>query len=347
MSEYVLPARKRARTLMIVEGNHEKNVLFEALFKCFPELGVRPEDIWIYGTNIYVLFHELEKEYGQDWDSQDVDLPFLIAKIKKMQTKPQKNDFTNIIIVFDYERHDPFFDAGKITRMQEYFSDVTDVGQLYLNYPMVESYCHFNSLPDTGFLNLKVASSMKRGTVYKDLVRKTLVTSNMTFPEILEKNLREVVGISDETQRKQCLNDLLNCSNRTQLDNCICKTITFAPDPKHANTGKHALPPVMTRCNYTESGMTYWEYIRRMFVSIIHENIRKSNYITEKNYMIAQQEYPAAYAQVSLQSVLAKQNAESKDIQKGHIWVLNTSVFMIADYNSSLILLDPNPDNES
>ena len=338
MSEYDLPARERARTLMIVEGKHEKNVLFGALFKCFPELGVRAEDIWIYGTNIYVLFHELEKEYGLDWDRQDVDLPYLIAKIKKMPIKPQKNDFTNIIIVFDYERHDPFFDATKITRMQEYFSDVTDVGQLYLNYPMVESYCHFNSFPDVDFLNLKVSASMPRGKDYKNLVRNTFVARNMLFPEKLEKNLREVVGLSDKKQREQCLNDLLTCSSRLQLDSDIYKTIALAPNPECANTGKHALPRVMARCNYSDLGMTYWAYIRKMFVNIIHENIRKSNYITGKNYLFAHQNYAAAYSQVSQQSILAKQNADSNDFQNGFIWVLNTSVFLIADYNTSLIL---------
>lgn len=68
MSEFSIPKRTRGRTLLIVEGNHEKNILFTFLFKCFPEIGISPEDVWIYGTNIYILFHDLELEYGKDWD---------------------------------------------------------------------------------------------------------------------------------------------------------------------------------------------------------------------------------------------------------------------------------------
>ena len=32
--------RKRSQNLLIVEGNHEKNILFRQLFKCFPELNI-------------------------------------------------------------------------------------------------------------------------------------------------------------------------------------------------------------------------------------------------------------------------------------------------------------------
>lgn len=40
MSKYKVQERKRNQTLLIVEGNHEKNELFWLIFKCFPEVDI-------------------------------------------------------------------------------------------------------------------------------------------------------------------------------------------------------------------------------------------------------------------------------------------------------------------
>lgn len=78
-----------------------------------------------YTTNIYMLYEDIIREYGDDWENEwtDIDLPFVISKKKNLENLCYKNDFTNIILVFDYERHDPQFSADKILRLQNYFSD--------------------------------------------------------------------------------------------------------------------------------------------------------------------------------------------------------------------------------
>lgn len=120
MSNYNwITPRVRNQTLLIVEGNHEKNELFGLLFKCFPELNIDIEQVWIYGTNIYMLYDNLVKEYGVDWYETEVDLPFVVSKKNEEETK-FRTDFTNIILVFDYERHDPNFSEEKISIMQKY-----------------------------------------------------------------------------------------------------------------------------------------------------------------------------------------------------------------------------------
>lgn len=53
MNNYATEARRRGRSLLVVEGDHEKNELFWLVFKCYPELHVDMENIWIYGTNVY------------------------------------------------------------------------------------------------------------------------------------------------------------------------------------------------------------------------------------------------------------------------------------------------------
>ena len=84
MNKYMPSVRKRRRTLLIVEGDHEKNILFKALFQAFPEMGINYEDVWIYGTNIYILYNDIVKEYGADWANtgDDIDLPLVISKKK-------------------------------------------------------------------------------------------------------------------------------------------------------------------------------------------------------------------------------------------------------------------------
>ena len=116
MNNYESNVRKRGRTLLIVEGNHEKNQLFGLIFKCFPEINIDMNDVWIYGTNIYLLYEDISKEYGKDWidDELDIDLPFIISKKQHREPFYYKDDFINIILVFDYERHDGHFSIKKI-----------------------------------------------------------------------------------------------------------------------------------------------------------------------------------------------------------------------------------------
>ena len=110
----VFVPRKRSQNLLIVEGNHEKNELFALLFKCFPEMNIDIDDVWIYATNIYQLYDEIVSEYGEDWYDTDVDLPFVVSKKKYPDELRYKEDFVNIVLVFDYERHDTYFSEEKI-----------------------------------------------------------------------------------------------------------------------------------------------------------------------------------------------------------------------------------------
>ena len=108
-----LVSRRRKRHLIIVEGNHEKNELINELLMCFPKIDIKMEDVIIYGTNIYMLYQDIENAYPRNWWEQDIDLPMIVSQKKQMATL-YKTDFTNILIVFDYERHDPNFSEDKI-----------------------------------------------------------------------------------------------------------------------------------------------------------------------------------------------------------------------------------------
>ena len=47
MNNYAVETRRRSRSLLVVEGKHEKDELFWLVFKCFPEMNIDIDDVWI------------------------------------------------------------------------------------------------------------------------------------------------------------------------------------------------------------------------------------------------------------------------------------------------------------
>ena len=190
--------RKRGRTLLVVEGKTEREELYKKLFHCFSEMNITDESIWIYGTNIYNLYADIESEYGENWYEDhynDVDLPWLLSYDKEDMEHCDRSDFKNIYLIFDYERHDPRFDENKILRMQNYFNDATNNGQLYINYPMLESYKDLDELPvDKKYCEKRIPASLARGASYKNSVRDTIIGRNIELPDRITKILEDYVG---------------------------------------------------------------------------------------------------------------------------------------------------------
>ncbi len=281
--------------MLIVEGNHEKNKLFWLIFKCFPEINIDMDEIWIYGTNIYQLYADIVKEYGEKWaeENDDIDLPFVVSKKQCPDMLRYKEDFTNIILVFDYERHDKKFSEKKILEMQKCFVDATDMGKLYINYPMIESYQHLRQLPDCDFAERKVPVALQPGKEYKSLVKKeTIFRSIIDFP--------------------QKIDDL--------------------------PTAKYQLADWVTKQRYVLTNQTYWKYMRDVFQQAIQHNICKANRIQFKQYDIPVGKYKESFERLDFTEILKIQNLASKDSTVGFIWVLNTCIFFIAEYNFTLVM---------
>lgn len=66
-------------------------------------------------------------------------------------------DYSDVLLVFDYEPQDNRFSPDRLEEMQRYFNESTDNGKLYVNYPMVEACKHFTKLPDMEFLERSVS----------------------------------------------------------------------------------------------------------------------------------------------------------------------------------------------
>lgn len=339
--------RKRGRTLLIVEGEHEKNQLFKLIFKCFSEIKIKMDDVWVYGTNIYLLYDDIVKEYGADWakNGDDIDLPFVISR--KLNDKKEinaenklcyKDDFTNIILVFDYERHDKKFSEEKIIQMQNIFKDAADMGKLYINYPMIESYQHLCHLPDNNYYEYKISVKMQPGKVYKNLVKKeTIIGEIVDFYHRVNDLLEQKFDINDEKIRERCIDEILNITEVNGLEEKIQNVLKNIIDAEDLSTAKYQLADWIKKKKYIFLCQTYWKYMRDIFKQIIRHNILKACRIQQEEYEVSPELYKDNFEKVDLDKILKIQNQSSRDIQNGYIWILNTCVFFIADYKFELI----------
>ena len=77
-----------------------------------------------------------------------------------------------------------------------------------------------------------------------------------------------------------------------------------------------------------------------MIKQIVIHNICKANKVQNVIYQTSCDEYKQCFEQLNLERILQIQNEASRDEQNGYIWVLNTCIFVIADYNFLLVLAD-------
>lgn len=329
--------RKRGQTLLIVEGNHEKNKLFQLIFRSFPELSICMDDVWIYGTNIYVLYDEIVKAYGENWCEDDIDLPLLIST-QKDGPKRYKDDFTNIFLVFDYERHDPNFSEQKIHGLQAYFADATDSGKLYINYPMIESYQHLDALPDPNYMDLKIPVSLNPGKRYKAMVRDSFLAAAVSYPVKVHDLLADRFHVAEENLGS-VVEGVLSLDKEEGILVAIERILKGEVEQSDIKTASCQLKHLVWKIGYVKKGSNYWKYMRTLFQQIILINMDKAYRVQygKDLYDNSTLDYKEKYNVLDDRVILDKQNKESRDKEDGYIWVLNTCIMLVAEYNFRLL----------
>ena len=328
--------RLRNRTLLIVEGACEEVKFFSKLFTCFPELSIKKERIWVYGTTIYELCKDIADEYGEDWaeNGDDIDLPFVISKKKGLNPISYKRDFTNILLVFDYERHYQGFSEESIIKVQKVFNEPTDMGKLYINYPMAEARYHFKTLPDPEYNSRLISTSMRPGYKYKNLVKEeTSISYEEQLYDRIDQLLHEKYGVVDETLREDCINRLLSLNGSVELssiEEIVGKCVSVEAHKDSLYHIKHLL----SESKHIQKHMKYYDYMRYVFKEILSHNIQKSYLIL--NNQLDDKTLKEQYELIDLLDILKKQNALSKP-PSGNIWVLFTAILFVADYNTALL----------
>lgn len=152
------------KLLFICEGlQDEPDFLKHMMLKVFPDISYK---IYSYRTTIHTLASRLKNEYP-DFDDGYHDIRLILRDNEKNQDLRDilSGSFSDIILAFDFEPHHDHPDFDTVRRMLAYFCDSTDMGKLYINYPMMQSYKHLKCLPDPDYINRK---AFPRG--YKELV---------------------------------------------------------------------------------------------------------------------------------------------------------------------------------
>lgn len=155
------------KILFICEGEKTEKKFCNLIIDRYFIDNKKPKEYVAFGANIYSLYDEMSKD-------RDLDIIELIrekAKLKKDIATYEKitmGGFDEVYLIFDYDFHAPQYSFEKILEMAEFFDNETENGKLYINYPMMESFKHFKSIPDEDFNNYKI--SKEECLEYKKIV---------------------------------------------------------------------------------------------------------------------------------------------------------------------------------
>ena len=159
---------EKAKILVLVEGAKTDVNLMEKLFSIY---GISERHTIVsYNTNIYTLYGQM----FSDGHPEDYDLLALLKSREHDVAKKAIFDdvYSDILLIFDLDPHDPQFSAVKISEMLSFFTESSDMGKLYLNYPMVEAFYHMGSIPDPNYAGYTVTMDELRQKAYKERVRR-------------------------------------------------------------------------------------------------------------------------------------------------------------------------------
>lgn len=173
-----------SKVLFIVEGEKIEKEIVENLQKTILK-EIKVEAICSFGNNIYELYEKM-------MSSKYLNVIELINEIK---TKDYISDeFTDIILIFDYDGHAPKADDCKIIKMLRHFNNSTKNGKLYINYPMSESIKMLSLKEEALFYDIRKGSKFKE-FVDKNRDNKLNDVSKYNFEtwkEIIKMNVLKV-----------------------------------------------------------------------------------------------------------------------------------------------------------
>lgn len=177
--------------LFIVEGEKDEVQILgrhaKGMLGCF---GIKAEIVSI-NNPIYEIYDFLLQD-------NNYDIVSYLKSEKKIKIGRSKTAFSSIYLIFDLEHHYHKYSDDKIIKMQKYFSNETENGKLYINYPMIESFYYIKSIPDLDYFDryIDIALIDKNGEKYKKLVNSEscIVKNKMTkevYIEIIKRNLEK------------------------------------------------------------------------------------------------------------------------------------------------------------
>lgn len=190
----------KPKILFLVEGAKTDVRLMQKLLSIY---GFDQKyEIVSYNTNIYTLYNEMFR----DNDPADLDL---LQVLKEHERDPRKKplfdqSYSDILLIFDLDPQDPLFTSDKIQRMTEYFVESSDMGKLYLNYPMVEAFYHMHDIPDAHFNEYFATQEELSNGTYKQRVNQENRNRNYTKFAVTKEECNTVIQQNIEKARWLC-----------------------------------------------------------------------------------------------------------------------------------------------
>lgn len=182
---------KKKNILVLVEGAKTDVIIMEKIFNIY-EIDVKYE-IVSYCTNIYTLYQEMFRDGNDGFSDMDL-LQVLKAREKEVEKKKIfEEKYTDILLIFDLDPQDPQYNAEHIKLMQDYFCESSDMGKLYLNYPMIEAFYHLSSIPDEDYFNRKVMFMELKDKKYKSRVQQETIGHDYRKFAISKKDCNIVI----------------------------------------------------------------------------------------------------------------------------------------------------------
>lgn len=233
---------KKTKVLVLVEGAKTDVQLMQKLFDIY---GIgSSHTIVSYNTNIYVLYQQM----FSDGNPEDYDL---LAVLKSHENDPLKKKlfetaYSDVLLIFDLDPHDPLFSKQKIEEMVTYFHESSDMGKLYLNYPMVESFYPMKSIPDPDYMGYTATLQELSAKKYKERVRNE--NRNHSFSKfavtraecntVIRQNIEKGVALlTDDNKNVEVLPDSLQILRtemrlleETKAISVLCTCIYYVPE---------------------------------------------------------------------------------------------------------------------
>ncbi len=185
----------RSKILLIVEGEKEEPRILGSNSHGLLSLIGSDYDIVTFSNPIYELYDAYKKgEYD--------DLVSYLREEKGLEIDKNilsKNAFSSVYLVFDFEPHYHKYKDSKIKDILNVFNNETELGKLYINYPMVESFYYLKNIPDLEYLDRKISLENFNGKDFKKLVNdRTILKKN----KLSNKQLCYIIWVNYNKVRK-------------------------------------------------------------------------------------------------------------------------------------------------
>lgn len=174
--------------LFIFEGKDDKTY-FESIKRLFfPEKS--ETFVCTYNSNIYSLYTKLKNHDALNGklevDTVSVFKEILTEKGDNTLKDIREDEVSEIYLFFDYdfqEKSRTLEENNKrLSEMLDYFTDETDNGKLYINYPMVESLRYTKELPDNNYWSYTVSRQKCQEESFKHQVHEfSFYKSNLEY----------------------------------------------------------------------------------------------------------------------------------------------------------------------